>query len=239
MPGGFVCSASLRAVLDQAEVKDVLAGRRPVRKLFSVSLSSNTSQRCRASGPGAPPRGPRRPRLLLRPAVAPAWDDLGTAVKVVPSRGTPPGGPRLPHKLGNGSVEGREEVVGVDGSGELVALDFRPHRVLHFREHERHVALVQPLVQLLQHVRGRGVHVGDRLGGDDDPLQVGRSSTIARPRRRRSGCWRRSAGHRSGRPPDPAGVQPLEIANGVVQPRDALHPAELGLVAATTRGGTR
>jgi hypothetical protein len=61
MPGGFVCSASLRAVLDQAEVKDVLAGRRPVRKLFSASLSSNTSLTGEGDWHAAqvePPKGP-------------------------------------------------------------------------------------------------------------------------------------------------------------------------------------
>ncbi len=36
MPGGFVCSASLkRAGVDDAKVKDVFAGRRPVRGLFT------------------------------------------------------------------------------------------------------------------------------------------------------------------------------------------------------------
>lgn len=50
-----------RAVLDQAEVKDVLAGRRPVRKLFSASLSSNTSLTGEGDWHAAqvePPKGP-------------------------------------------------------------------------------------------------------------------------------------------------------------------------------------
>jgi hypothetical protein len=35
MPGGFVCSGSMKAVVDPVDVKEVIAGRRPVRKLFT------------------------------------------------------------------------------------------------------------------------------------------------------------------------------------------------------------
>jgi hypothetical protein len=35
MPGGFVCSASFKGKLRTADVKDVLAGNKPIRKLFS------------------------------------------------------------------------------------------------------------------------------------------------------------------------------------------------------------
>ncbi len=35
MPGGFVCSGSLKAQLGQTDVKQVLAGDRPIRKLFT------------------------------------------------------------------------------------------------------------------------------------------------------------------------------------------------------------
>jgi hypothetical protein len=35
MPGGYVCSASVKGKLDQAVVADAVAGRRPLRKLFS------------------------------------------------------------------------------------------------------------------------------------------------------------------------------------------------------------
>jgi hypothetical protein len=35
MPGGFVCSGSLKQTLDKASVKDVVRGGRPMRKLFS------------------------------------------------------------------------------------------------------------------------------------------------------------------------------------------------------------
>jgi len=35
MPGGFVCSGSLKAQLNRPRVRDVLAGGRPVRKLFT------------------------------------------------------------------------------------------------------------------------------------------------------------------------------------------------------------
>jgi hypothetical protein len=35
MPGGFVCSGSLKQTLDKASVKNVVRGGRPMRKLFS------------------------------------------------------------------------------------------------------------------------------------------------------------------------------------------------------------
>ena len=35
MPGGYVCSAALKTSLDNADVKDVVDGGRPLRKLFS------------------------------------------------------------------------------------------------------------------------------------------------------------------------------------------------------------
>jgi len=35
MPGGFVCSGSMKRTLNRAEVKDAVRGERPVRKLFS------------------------------------------------------------------------------------------------------------------------------------------------------------------------------------------------------------
>ena len=35
MPGGFVCSGSMKAEHDDAEIKDTLAGRKPLRKLFT------------------------------------------------------------------------------------------------------------------------------------------------------------------------------------------------------------
>jgi hypothetical protein len=35
MPGGFVCSGSMKAQRDDTELKDALAGRRPLRRLFT------------------------------------------------------------------------------------------------------------------------------------------------------------------------------------------------------------
>jgi hypothetical protein len=35
MPGSFVCSGSLKGKVDNADVRDVIQGRRPIRKLFS------------------------------------------------------------------------------------------------------------------------------------------------------------------------------------------------------------
>ena len=35
MPGGYVCSAAMKTSLDNAHVKDVVDGKRPLRKLFS------------------------------------------------------------------------------------------------------------------------------------------------------------------------------------------------------------
>jgi hypothetical protein len=40
MPGGFVCSASMKSVLDTAPVRDTAKGRRPLSKLFSKEQRS-------------------------------------------------------------------------------------------------------------------------------------------------------------------------------------------------------
>jgi hypothetical protein len=40
MPGGFVCSASMKATLDSAPVKEVAAGAKTIRKLFSKEQKS-------------------------------------------------------------------------------------------------------------------------------------------------------------------------------------------------------
>jgi len=40
MPGGYVCSGSMKHVLDPSAVKDALVGREPIRKLFSKEQRS-------------------------------------------------------------------------------------------------------------------------------------------------------------------------------------------------------
>ena len=35
MPGAFVCSGSLKGKVDNTDVKEVMQGKRPIRKLFS------------------------------------------------------------------------------------------------------------------------------------------------------------------------------------------------------------
>jgi hypothetical protein len=40
MPGGYVCSGSMKRELTKVDVKDVVAGKRPVRKLFSKDQRS-------------------------------------------------------------------------------------------------------------------------------------------------------------------------------------------------------
>jgi hypothetical protein len=40
MPGAFVCSGSLRGKVDSADVRDVMLGKRPIRKLFSQEQRS-------------------------------------------------------------------------------------------------------------------------------------------------------------------------------------------------------
>src|SRR6187431_3184973 len=89
-----------------------------------------------------------------------------------PHARTLPGGPRLPHVLGDGLVERPVEVLGVDRARELVALDLLAYGVLHLSEHQRRTTVVEPDIQLLQHVGGRGVDVGDRLRCDDDPAEI-------------------------------------------------------------------
>ncbi len=54
--------------------------------------------------------------------------------------GTPPGGTRLPHVLGDGFIERSEEVRGVDRTGELIPLDLLAHGVLHLRRSAKHRA---------------------------------------------------------------------------------------------------
>lgn len=44
MPGGYVCSGSLKHVLGTGQVKDAVAGRRPLRKLFSKEQRSFLAQ---------------------------------------------------------------------------------------------------------------------------------------------------------------------------------------------------
>ena len=48
MPGGFVCSGSMKAKVDDAAVEDTFAGRLPLRKLFTKEQ--------RTSSPPTPPR---------------------------------------------------------------------------------------------------------------------------------------------------------------------------------------
>ncbi len=84
-----------------------------------------------------------------------------------------PGRPRLADVLVDGVADGGEEVRRVDRAGQLVTLDLVPDGVLHRGEDQRDAPLVEPVVQLLQHVRGRGVDVRDGFGGDDDPAQAG------------------------------------------------------------------
>ena len=40
MPGALVCSGSLRSKVDNSDVKDVLLGKRPIRKLFAPEQRS-------------------------------------------------------------------------------------------------------------------------------------------------------------------------------------------------------
>ena len=40
MPGGFVCSGSMKRALTTPDVRDAVSGKRPVRKLFSKEQRS-------------------------------------------------------------------------------------------------------------------------------------------------------------------------------------------------------
>jgi hypothetical protein len=60
-------------------------------------------------------------------------------------------------------------VVWIDRSGEPVPIDLSADGVLHFGEDEADATPVERLVEVLEHVCGGGVHVGDGLVGHDDP----------------------------------------------------------------------
>ena len=66
MPGGFVCSGSLKAQWGPRPVREVLAGDRPIRKLFTKEQREFFAD-VRAGGPG--PRRPHRPGPDQRPQV--------------------------------------------------------------------------------------------------------------------------------------------------------------------------
>src|SRR4051812_30572231 len=84
----------------------------------------------------------------------------------------PPGGARLPDVLGHGVVEGAEEPPRTNRVGEVVALHLVAHRILQFGKDQRDATLVQPGVQFPERVGGGDVHVGDRLGSEDEPPEV-------------------------------------------------------------------
>ena len=71
---------------------------------------------------------------------------------------------------GYSGFDGRVEVARVDGSGEAIAFDLAPYLVHELGEHQAGAMGVKRLVEYFEHVRGGGVHVGDRLGGDEDPF---------------------------------------------------------------------
>jgi hypothetical protein len=52
MPGGYVCSGTLKARLAEPEVKDAIAGRRPVRKLFTKDQRAFFAEHVGEEGPG-------------------------------------------------------------------------------------------------------------------------------------------------------------------------------------------
>ena len=223
------------------------AERRSTRRRRGRPATPRSQQHVPASTAGHKERRPRRraPISASQAATAverrepwplPCWS-LPSCRLLRAAR--PARSPRLRRVRGDGLVEGREEVVRVDGAGQLVALDLLAHRVLHLGEDQRDPALVQPRVQVLEHVRGRRVDVRDRLGGDDDPPQrrvAPRPSPG--PRRRRSASWRRSGARRSGRPPGRAAAPPPGSARCRAA-RRCPRPGRARPGAATRRGGRR
>src|SRR4029077_19868126 len=133
-------------------------------------------------------------------------------------------------KGGDGRFDGGVEVARVDRAGQAVAFDLAPYRVLELGKYQARVLGVQRLVEFFEHVGGGGVHVGDRLGRDQDP-----------PRRRVG----------PGHPPDlvaegrgvgeeQRAVEPVDhqagklprlwVAVYVVVALEARHPAQFGVV---------
>src|SRR6476469_7004356 len=80
-----------------------------------------------------------------------------------------------PAEVVDRGLERRKEVVGVERTDQLVALELCPNRILELREHERGAGFVELLVEVGEHVGRGGVHIGDRHGGDHDPSRRGLS----------------------------------------------------------------
>jgi hypothetical protein len=58
---------------------------------------------------------------------------------------------------------------GIDGAGQPVPLNLLADRVFHVRRDQADALGVEGFVEVLEHVGGRGVDVGDRLGRHHDP----------------------------------------------------------------------
>ena len=148
LPGGFVCSGTLKRTLDSGEVQRVVAGERPLRKLYSKQqrayfaehapghrarrpVDARADLRAQASlhSGGARPQDRRRdvdlPRRVARArALDPRRDERG-----VPGRGR---GARVPRKQGHRSF------------GRAADEDEEGARVLRGRAQERELSQTSP-----------------------------------------------------------------------------------------------
>ena len=105
-----------------------------------------------------------------------------------------------------------------------------PHRVLDLGEDQRNPTGVEPRVEVGEHVGGRGVDVGHRLGRDEHPAQalplVGHGPHGV-PEHPRVGEDQGRVETEDDQPGQQLGVR---VHLGVVQATEPLDPAELGLV---------
>ena len=109
MPGGFICSGSLKGSADPHAVKQAAAGERPLRKLFAKAQRTLYREHApegielddlRVLGPVLTLRLKFTPPPLGRRVTAEIWlypdDSRPRAVDEVPARGGVPGGRREP-----------------------------------------------------------------------------------------------------------------------------------------------
>src|SRR5450755_731260 len=80
--------------------------------------------------------------------------------------------PVLPRKLVDGDIDCREEVTRIERPDQLVALELRADGILELSEYEEGTGGVEFLVEVGEHVGRGSVDIGDRLGGDHDPLRA-------------------------------------------------------------------
>ena len=131
---------------------------------------------------------------------------------------------------------------GIERADQLVAFELRADRILELRKYQRDAVCIELRIEVLEHVSGGRVDVGNRLGRDDDPagcrLRGGQVSNLVaeRPNVREE---QRSIEPEDHQPGHQLGVR---VAGEVVESRQVPNPPEHGLIrppGAAERVGNR